>query len=141
MDALPGDGNIEALNMLKEGRRKESVNVDGDEWMYELEDDPAKQAAVLESYGKLEKDRQRLKERIHQSTKQGEQKGGSNKIEVEAIKPPSTSSRDQVPIHASQPKPKPHTTQQKKPTPKQNTPTQNVVVSHQKGFRRFLCCS
>lgn len=109
MDALPGDGNIEALNMLKEGRRKESVNVDGDEWMYvpmftqsttnvfsqryELEDDPAKQAAVLESYGKLEKDRQRLKERIHQSTKQGEQKGGSNKIEVEAIKPPSTSSR------------------------------------------------
>eukprot|EP00668_Euglena_longa_P020323 GGOE01025277.1.p1 GENE.GGOE01025277.1~~GGOE01025277.1.p1 ORF type:complete len:151 (+),score=19.11 GGOE01025277.1:47-454(+) len=135
MDALPGDGNIEALNMLKEGRRKESVNIDGDEWMYELEDDPAKQAAVLESYGKLEKDRQRLKEKIHQS-KQAEQKGG-NKIEVEAIKPPSTSSKDQHPVttHNKHNAPKHHTPKQTAPTP------QNVVVSHQKGFRRFLCCS
>jgi|UniRef100_A0A7S4CQE5 hypothetical protein len=50
MDALPGDGDEEVLRNLKEGRRKESVNVDGDEWMYELEDDPAKQAQVLETY-------------------------------------------------------------------------------------------
>ena len=34
MDALPGDGDEEVLRNLKEGRRKESVNVDGDEWMY-----------------------------------------------------------------------------------------------------------
>eukprot|EP00669_Euglena_mutabilis_P003722 TRINITY_DN1473_c0_g1_i1.p2 TRINITY_DN1473_c0_g1~~TRINITY_DN1473_c0_g1_i1.p2 ORF type:complete len:124 (+),score=23.74 TRINITY_DN1473_c0_g1_i1:42-374(+) len=52
MDVLPGDGNVEALNALKEGSRRQSVQVTGDEWMYELEVNPVAQALVLESYNK-----------------------------------------------------------------------------------------
>lgn len=111
MDALPGDGNIEALTILKEGRRKESINVDGDEWMYELKDDPAKQAAALESYGKMEK--QKSLRITAESRKKLEQPKG--RIEVEAVKGvPAIDLK--VPANHIQ------------------------IVGHPKGIRRFFCC-
>eukprot|EP00993_Chasmostoma_nieuportense_P006160 NODE_6776_length_501_cov_11.641711_g6610_i0.p1 GENE.NODE_6776_length_501_cov_11.641711_g6610_i0~~NODE_6776_length_501_cov_11.641711_g6610_i0.p1 ORF type:complete len:115 (-),score=11.22 NODE_6776_length_501_cov_11.641711_g6610_i0:95-439(-) len=47
MDALVLDDE-ETLKSLKEGRRKQSLLVKGDEWIYELDNDPSAAAAAAE---------------------------------------------------------------------------------------------
>eukprot|EP00992_Anisonema_acinus_P014430 TRINITY_DN9289_c0_g1_i1.p1 TRINITY_DN9289_c0_g1~~TRINITY_DN9289_c0_g1_i1.p1 ORF type:complete len:154 (-),score=15.75 TRINITY_DN9289_c0_g1_i1:253-714(-) len=48
MDAMVMDDE-EGMRSLKEGRRRQSVEVKGDEWLYELEEDPKKADLALQS--------------------------------------------------------------------------------------------